>query len=1069
MYPKHSPDAGVAASPDLPAVERQVLDYWTADKTFAASVEQRAAGSNEFVFYDGPPFANGLPHYGHLLTGYVKDVVPRYQTMRGRRVERRFGWDCHGLPAEVEAEKQLGITTKAEILALGVDRFNDACRTSVLRYTREWERYVTRQARWVDFGNDYKTLDLDYMESVMWAFKTLHDKDLVYEGFRVLAYCWRCETPLSNTETRMDDVYRDRHDPAVTVAFELEPMRGPASSSRPATETDGPLKLLVWTTTPWTLPSNLALAVGPGIEYTVLEKDGERVALGTARVGAYTKELADYTPVGTVTGAQLAGRRYTPLFDFLVDEAGPNAYQVLAADFVTTEDGTGVVHMAPAFGEDDQNACAAAGIPTVVTVDDHTRFTALVPAYQGMQVFEANKPVIADLKARGLLLRHDTYTHSYPHCWRCDTPLVYKAVSSWFVAVTRFRDRMVELNQQIHWVPEHIKEGSFGKWLSNARDWSISRNRFWGSPIPVWKSDDPSYPRVDVYGSLAELERDFGVRVTDLHRPGIDQLTRPNPDDPTGRSVMRRVPEVLDCWFESGSMPFAQVHYPFENADWFESHYPGDFIVEYIPQVRGWFYTLHVLATALFDRPAFRNCLVHGTLLGADGRKMSKSLRNYPDVYEVFDRYGADAMRWFLLASPVLRGGDMSVTEGGIRDAVRQVLLPLWNVWYFFSLYANAESYQAVSRVDSPHLLDRYVLAKTGQLVADVTDRMDEQDISGACTAVRGYLDALTNWYVRRSRDRFWTGDRDAFDTLYTVLETLCRVVAPLAPMTAEEVWRGLTGERSVHLADWPAAAAFPADPALVSTMDAVRDVCSAALSLRKAKGLRVRLPLPALTVAAPDTARLRPFADLVADEVNVKRVEFADDLTGYCERVLTVVPRLLGPRLGGQVQQVIKAVKAGDWSVADGVVTAGGVALREGEYELKLVAADAEHSAPLPGGEGVVVLDTAVTPELAAEGLARDVVRVVQQARRAAGLDVADRIALVVEAPGGAQPEPGFGGGEHRHGVPGEVAAAVEAHREFVARETLAESLVLGPAGPAAFEGEVGDGDVVRVSVTPA
>jgi isoleucyl-tRNA synthetase len=1055
VYPKNSGDSGVAASPDLPAVERQVLDYWTADKTFEASVEQRAAGANEFVFYDGPPFANGLPHYGHLLTGYIKDVVPRYQTMRGRRVERRFGWDCHGLPAEVEAEKQLGITTKAEIVALGVAKFNEACRTSVLRYTEEWERYVTRQARWVDFDNDYKTLDLNYMESVMWAFKTLHDKGLVYEGFRVLAYCWRCETPLSNTETRMDDVYRDRQDPAVTVALDLLPEDGASHAAA------GAAKLLVWTTTPWTLPANLAVAVGPEIEYTVLEKDGERVVLGSARVGAYAKELDGYTPVGTVTGAQLAGRRYRPLFDFLVDQAGPNAFQVLLADYVTTEDGTGVVHQAPAFGEDDQNVCQAAGIPTIVTVDDHTRFTALVPPYEGLQVFEANKPVVRDLRERGVLVRHDTYTHSYPHCWRCDTPLVYKAVSSWFVAVSQFRDRMVELNQQINWTPGHIKDGSFGKWLANARDWSISRNRFWGSPIPVWKSDDPAYPRLDVYGSLADLENDFGelatrsgkqsgVPVRDLHRPEVDNLTRPNPDDPTGRSTMRRVPEVLDCWFESGSMPFAQVHYPFENQEWFDSHYPGDFIVEYIPQVRGWFYLMHVMATALFDRPAFRNCLVHGTLLGADGRKMSKSLRNYPDVYEVFDRYGADAMRWFLLASPVLRGGDMAVTEGGIRDAVRQVLLPLWNVWYFFSLYANAESYEAVSRVDSPHLLDRYVLAKTGQLVTEVTERMDEQDLSGACNAVRWYLDALTNWYVRRSRDRFWGGDRDAFDTLYTVLETLCRVVAPLAPMTVEEVWRGLTGERSVHLADWPDAARFPADAELVSTMDAVRDVCSAALSLRKARGLRVRLPLPGLTVAAPDAERLRAFADLVADEVNVKHVEFTGDLAGYCQQVLTVVPRVLGPRLGQQVQQVIKAVKAGDWSAAGGAVTAGGVTLAEGEYELKLVAADAEHSAPLPGGEGVVVLDTAVTPELAAEGLARDVVRVVQQARRAAALDVADRIRLTVDA----RPD---------------VAAAVAAHRDFVANETLATELTLGPVPADAFAGEAGDGDPVRVSVARA
>src|SRR5689334_2474116 len=1037
-YPKHTDATGVPASPDLPAVERAVLDHWAADKTFEASVEQRPAGqdgSNEYVFYDGPPFANGLPHYGHLFTGYVKDLVPRYQTMRGRRVERRFGWDTHGLPAEVEAEKQLGITTKAQIVELGIDKFNEACRSSVLAYTKDWERYVTRQARWVDFEHDYKTLDPSYMESVMWAFKTLHDKGLVYEGFRVLAYCFRCETPLSNTETRMDDVYRDRTDPALTVLFRLETGEDVA----------------VWTTTPWTLPSNLALAVGPDIEYAVLsDESGRRLIMGASRVGAYAKELDGYERVGTVLGSELAGRKYTPLFDFLVEQAGPNAFQVLAADYVSDEDGTGVVHQAPAFGEDDQNVCNAAGIPTIVPVDEHTRFTALVPPWQGVQVFDANKPVIALLKERGVVVRQDGYTHSYPHCWRCDTPLVYKAVSSWFVAVTKFRDRMVELNQEISWTPAHIKDGSFGKWLSNARDWSISRNRFWGSPIPVWKSDDPAYPRIDVYGSFAELERDFGVEVTDLHRPYIDELTRPNPDDPTGRSVMRRVPEVLDCWFESGSMPFAQVHYPFENKEWFEHHYPGDFIVEYIGQTRGWFYTMHVLATALFDRPAFLNCLSHGILLGEDGRKMSKSLRNYPDVYRIFDTYGSDAMRWMLMSSPVLRGGDMPVTEGAIRDAVRQVLLPLWNVWYFYSLYANASGYEARFRSDSAHVLDRYVLAKTGELVSDVRRQMDEYDISGACASVRSYLDALTNWYVRRSRDRFWAGEADAFDTLATVLETLCRVMAPMAPLTTEEIWRGLTGERSVHLTDWPSAEAFPADHALVASMDAIRDVASAALSLRKARALRVRLPLARLTVATADAAALASFGDLLADEVNVKDVVFTGDVAAYCEQVLTVVPRALGPRVGKQVQAVIQAVKKGEWQLVDGAPVAAGVTLQPGEYELKLVAADVANSAPLAGGAGVVVLDTVVTPELLAEGLARDVIRVVQQARRDAGLDVSDRISLTVSATDA-------------------VRLAIGAHQEFVAGETLATAVEFAPAGGPGFAGEVGDGEEITVAVSRA
>ncbi|MBV1894512.1 MAG: isoleucine--tRNA ligase, partial [Ilumatobacteraceae bacterium] len=719
--------------PNFPRLEEQILARWAKDDTFQASIDQRPAGDhglNEFVFYDGPPFANGLPHYGHLLTGYVKDAFPRYQTMRGRRVERRFGWDCHGLPAEVKAEQELGISGHPAILEFGLDKFNDACRTSVLQYTDDWREYVTRQARWVDFDNDYKTLDCSYMESVMWAFKELWDKGLIYEGFRVLAYCWRCETPLSNSETRLDDTYRDRQDPAITVGFELE------SGER----------LLAWTTTPWTLPSNLALAVGNEIEYAIVELDGVRYIIADALLGAYEAELGEATRVGSIQGSELVGRRYTPLFDFFADTQ--NAFQVIAADFVSTEDGTGVVHMAPGFGEDDQIACNEVGIPTLCPMDEHGQYTSEIPPWEGIHVFDANPLIATELKGLGVVLRHATYDHSYPHCWRCSEPLVYRAVSSWFVRVTEFRDRMVELNQEITWQPAHIKDGSFGKWLENARDWSISRNRFWGSPIPVWQSDDPDYPRTDVYGSIEELEADFGVAVTDLHRPMVDDLVRPNPDDPTGKSMMRRVPEVLDCWFESGSMPFAQVHYPFENADWFEHHHPGDFIVEYIGQTRGWFYTLHVLATALFDRPAFSSCVSHGVVLGDDGLKMSKSLNNYPDPREMFDTHGADAMRWHLLSSAILRGNDATVTESGIRDTVRHVLLPLWNSYYFLTLYANAAGYRGEIRTDSDNVLDQYILAKTRDLAGDLTETMDSFDLYGSCRHVREYLDVLTNWYV---------------------------------------------------------------------------------------------------------------------------------------------------------------------------------------------------------------------------------------------------------------------------------------------------------------------------------
>ncbi|GAB2756855.1 isoleucine--tRNA ligase [Salinifilum aidingensis] len=1041
-----APDTGVAAQPSFPEIERGVLDYWEADDTFRASVEAREAGhhgANEFVFYDGPPFANGLPHYGHLLTGYVKDAVPRYRTMRGNRVERRFGWDCHGLPAEVEAEKQLGITSKAEIEAMGVAEFNEACRSSVLRYTQEWRDYVTRQARWVDFENDYKTLDLDYMESVMWAFRTLWDKGLVYQGFRVLWYCWRCETPLSNTETRMDDVYRQRQDPAVTAGLRL---RAPGKTY------DGALAL-VWTTTPWTLPSNLAAAVNPEIEYVVVAppSSGERYVLAAARLPAYERELgediADHV-LARFSGTELLGTGYEPPFDFF--RGRENAHRVLEADYVSTDDGTGIVHIAPAFGEEDKVVTDAAGIEPVVPVDSHGRFTAEVPPYEGQQVFEANRDITRDLKEAGLLLRHETYDHPYPHCWRCDNALIQRAVSSWFVAVSQFRDRMVELNQRIDWVPEHIRDGQFGKWLENARDWNISRNRFWGSPIPVWVSDDPDHPRVDVYGSLDELERDFGERPTDLHRPNIDRLTRPNPDDPSGRATMRRVPDVLDCWFESGSMPFAQVHYPFENAEWFEHHYPGDFIVEYNGQTRGWFYTLHVLATALFDRPAFEHVVAHGIVLGHDGMKMSKSKGNYPDVNEVFDRDGADAMRWFLMSSPILRGGDLVVTERGIRDAVRQAVLPLWNSWYFLALYANAEGLSGQRRTGSTHVLDRYVLAKTHELVGDVQSSMDAYDLAGACASVREFLEVLTNWYVRRSRERFWSGDRDAIDTLHTVLEATCRVVAPLLPLTAEAVWRGLTGGRSVHLADWPLFDELPADPALVSAMDQVRRVCSTALGLRKTHKLRVRLPLSRLVVATPDAEALQPFVDLVRDEVNVKEVELTEDVAAHGHFEVSVNARAAGPRLGRDVQKAIKAVKSGEWSrTATGTVLAAGVELREGEFAEHLVSTGSGAASALPSGTGLVALDTDVTPELAAEGVARDVVRVIQQARREADLDVSDRITVTVSAPE-------------------EVLADVSAHRSFIAGETLARVVESGPVEDG-FAGSVGDGTQISVRVARA
>ncbi|SMF18578.1 Isoleucyl-tRNA synthetase [Tistlia consotensis] len=1029
----------VESSPSFPAIETEILAYWEQERIFERSVEERPAkvdgASNEFVFYDGPPFANGLPHYGHLVTGFVKDIVPRYRTMRGRRVERRFGWDCHGLPAELTSEKELGISGRQEILKYGIAEFNAHCRVSVMRFTEEWRDYVTREGRWVDFENDYKTMNLSFMESVIWGFKQLYDKGWVYEGYRVVPYSWAVQTPLSISETRLDNSYRERQDPALTVGFLLEPAAGETV----------PTRLLAWTTTPWTLPSNLALAVGPELDYAIVEKDGERLILGAAALERYAKELGDWTQVATVKGSELAGRRYEPLFPYFKDT--PNAFVVLAADFVEVTEGTGCVHIAPGFGEDDLDLARAHDIPLVVPVDEAGNFTAEVPDYQGLNVIEANKDVIRDLKARGVVLRHETYLHNYPHCWRTDTPLIYKAIHAWYVTVTAFRDRMVELNKEIVWTPAHVRDGLFGNWLENARDWNVSRNRFWGCPIPVWKSDDPRYPRIDVYGSLDEIERDFGVRPTDLHRPMIDELTRPNPDDPTGKSTMRRVTEVLDVWFDSGSMPFAQLHYPFENKERFEANFPADFIVEYVAQTRGWFYTLMVLSTALFDRAPFRNCVCHGVVLDENKQKLSKRLKNYPDPTEVFETYGADALRWYMVSSPLMHGGDLAMPQDGrgIAQALRQAIIPIWNAYYFFTLYANIDGYRARERADQTGVLDRYVLAKTRELVEQLQDRLEVNDLPGAYAVVPGYIDALNNWYIRRSRGRFWReeatgsagGDgadkRDAYDTLHTVLTTFCRAMAPLLPFLTERIYRNLTGADSVHLADWPDAEALPAERALVAEMDRVREICAAVMALREGKSLRTRLPLKRLTVAHPEAARLEPYRSVIAEEVNVKEVAFSADPAAMGRQELKVNPQI-GRRIGGKMKEVMAASRSGDWSpAAGGKVAIAGIELDPEDYTLRVVAGEGLDSEGFDGGDGIVVLDTRVYEELKREGWARDFVRLVQQTRKEAGLAVTDRIRLAAE-------------------LPEEVAAAIAEHGEHVCRETLAVELRLNQGPLAGF-----------------
>jgi isoleucyl-tRNA synthetase len=1015
---------------NYPALEETILQFWKENKIFEQSVngsnQQAVATAHkhtqdrpEFVFYDGPPFANGLPHYGHLLTGYIKDLIPRYRTMRGEKVRRRFGWDCHGLPAEMETEKELGVSGRMAVEEYGIGRFNEQCRKSVLKYTREWQEFVERQARWVDFEDDYKTLDVSYMESVLWAFKQLWEKGLVYEGYKVVPYSWACETPLSNFETRVDNAYRLRQDPALTVKLKV---KDTASV---------PTYLIIWTTTPWTLPSNLAVAAGAAIPYVKIAVGAEHWIMAESALARYEKEIENVTVVGHFTGAHLENLAYEPLFPYFAEK--PNAFKVLLADFVSSDDGTGLVHLAPGFGEDDQRVCNENGIEVVCPIDSGGKFVSPVEEYIGLQVFEANKPIIHELKQRDLVVRHETIDHNYPHCWRTDTPLIYKAVSSWYVAVSKFKSRMVELNQEIRWMPEHIKDGQFGRWLENARDWAISRTRFWGSPIPVWRSDSIKYPRIDVYGSIEDLERDFGVKVVDLHRPFIDTLTRKNPDDPTGESVMRRVSDVFDCWFESGSMPFAQLHYPFENVELFEKNFPADFIVEYVSQTRGWFYTLMVLSTALFDRPPFRNCICHGVVLDENGKKLSKRLKNYPSPQEVFSTLGSDALRWYLVSSTIVRGGDIIIDSKGkgMSEVVRSVLNPLWNAYYFFCLYANADGSKGEWNTTSKNILDKYILAKTHSLIVSVEKALEGYDIAAATQEITYFFQALNNWYIRRSRDRFWKSEADAdkqtaYDTLYVVLATVVKIAAPFLPLISEVIFKGLTKGYSVHLESWPLAEEIPADAHLVDQMDLTREICSVGLSLREEAGIRTRQPLASLILAGKVDKDILEFADLIKDELNVKEVQILESFDSFAERVLQVDSRKVGPRVGGAMKTIMAASRSGAWEVTkDGRVLVAGIILEKEDFQLGLKAKKGVTAGGLASNQAVVILDTVITAELKNEGYARDLVRAIQQTRKDSNLHVSDKIDLMF------------------FGVDKELQQSLELFKDYIKHQTLGLSLM--------------------------
>ena len=989
-------------------MEEEILRIWDNERIFESVKDKRKDG-DEFVFYDGPPFANGKPHYGHIFLAYLKDTIARFQTMLGKKVERPFGWDCHGLPAEMGAEKALGVSGHKAIEEYGIQKFNDYCRQDVLKYTGIFKDVFHRIGRWIDLELEYRTMDADFMESVIHNFKALYDKGLVYEGFRVQPYSWAAQTTVSNFEVAQ--AYRDKTDTAITIMFRLE----------------NGMNLLVWTTTPWTLPSNLMIAVGEDIDYAVMEENGEKYVLAESLKGRYTKQLEHANQVATIKGKELVGKSYEPMFPYFSNLKEKGCFKIISGDFVSTEDGTGVVHIAPGFGAEDFDACmkVSPDFPVICPVDEAGCFTADVPDYQDRQVFDTNEDIINWLKEHRLLVKKEQITHAYPYCWRTDTPLIYKAMSSWFVKVTAFKDEMVKLNQQITWTPEHMKDGRFGKGLETAPDWNISRNRYWGVPLPVWQSDNPKFPRTDVFGSIQEIQEKTGCKVTDLHRPMIDDVVYNNPDDPSGNTKMRRVPYVFDCWFESGSMPEGQVHYPFDKKDWFDAHFPADFIVEGLEQARGWFYSLHVLGVALHHKPAYKHCLATGLVMAEGGVKMSKKLGNYPDPYVILNNSGADAMRWFLLSSTIVHGGNVYMDYEGkeVTKAMRQALMPFWNAYYFFCLYANAEGIKAKEITTSTDILDKYILAKLKDLVKTIHENMLDYDIPEASTAFTEFLDILNNWYIRRSRDRFWDGtDTSAFDTLYTVLLSLAKAIAPLAPFMADFVYRGLTGEKSVHLEDWPNVDALPDEDDLKTQMDLVRAVASTAKAIREENHLRNRLPLSSMTIAGEKTTSLESFKEMLKDEINVKEVVLNTDVSSVANKFLYLKTPLIGKRLGKFMGAIMAANKQNQWALnTDGTLSIGGQTLNSDEFELRLMMKEGFKGQPLPDNTAVVQLDLTVHPELAREGIARDFVRMVQQLRKEKDLDVSDRISLVWTSSSD------------------EVKQALSEHKNYIAEQVLA------------------------------
>lgn len=1034
---------------DFPKQEEEVLSFWEKNDTFKKSLSQRE-GAEDFVFYDGPPFATGLPHFGHFIPSTIKDIIPRYQTMKGKKVERRFGWDCHGLPVENLIEKELGLNSKHEIENYGIDKFNDACRASVLRYTSEWRKTITRMGRWVDFDHDYKTMNPEFMESIWWVAKSLWDKGLIYEGKYILPYCPRCSTVLSTHELAQG--YKDVQDQTVTVRFKIT--KAP-DGVKDADMTNGKTYFLAWTTTPWTLPSNLGLCMGPDIDYVkILDKEsGDYYIFAEARLSAYYKDESGYEIIYKEKGKNFIGAEYEPLFPYFADlkdakvcaeksmqKCEKGAFRMFNAAYVSTEDGTGIVHIAPAFGEEDHKVFAGSGVPEVEPIDAECKFTKEVPDYQGRFVKECDKDIMTRLKNEGKLVKRDSIVHSYPHCWRCSSPLIYRGIGSWFVKVADHHDKLLRANSQITWQPAHIKEGRFGKWLEGSRDWAVSRNRYWGNPIPIWRCDAPECKHTLCVGSRQELKDLSGTYPEDLHKQYVDKITFACPKCKKG--TMKRIPEVFDCWFESGSMPYAQQHYPFENKEYFEKHFPADFISEGLDQTRGWFYTLTVLAAQLFDKPAFKNCIVNGIVLASDGRKMSKSLRNYTDPVEAINKFGADAIRLFLMHSAVVKADEIRYSDEGVRDVLKSIIIPLWNSYSFFVTYANIDKVTCTGHAFDNKLpenpLDRWLLSVTQSLVKKVTEAMEQYDLSAAIDPIVDFIDQLNNWYIRRSRRRFWKSENDgdkteAYESLYLALKTFAQVAAPFVPFITEEMWQNLkTAEdkESVHLCDYPVYDERFHDEKLEFKMATVQKAISMGRSLRNQFNLKNRQPLSSVALVtrkAEEKTVLAEMLDSIKEELNVKEVIFHEREDELVEYKAKANFKVLGKELGGLMKEAAGKIVALDNAAIQSILEGSKLTIEVGDKTVDLTEEkiiveriEKEDLKVINEGTLTVGLDTKITDELKKEGYVRDLVRGIQSLRKDSGFEVTDRIKLTVAGDA-------------------DLKAAYEMFEDFIKGETLA------------------------------